>query len=77
MNNRNLSDSKDVEMEAAVSRAIRNLGVGIHVTFHGGTISLSGAVDDFATKRDIEGVVRDVAGGHPIRNMIKVARVAD
>ena len=77
MANPYISDPKDVEMEATISRAIRNLGVGIHVSVRGGHVSLSGMVDDFETKRDVSSVVHDVAGGHPISNNIRVARVAD
>jgi osmotically-inducible protein OsmY len=77
MSNPYISDPKDVEIEAAIHRAVRNLGVGIHVTVKSGHVSLSGIVDDFETKRDIMGVVRDVAGGFTISNNIRVARVAD
>jgi osmotically-inducible protein OsmY len=77
MANPYLSNPKDVEVEAAISRAVRNLGVGIHVTVKSGHVSLSGIVDDFETKRDIMSVVRDVAGGYSITNNIRVARVAD
>jgi osmotically-inducible protein OsmY len=77
MANQNLSDPKDVEMEATISRAIRNLGIGLHVSVRAGHISLSGTVDDFETKREVNSVVHNVAGGHPISNNIRVARVAD
>lgn len=77
MENRNLSDPKDVEMEASISRAIRNLGVGLHVSVRGGHVSLSGMVDDFETKREVSSVVHNVAGGHPVSNNIRVVRVAD
>lgn len=77
MANPYISDPKDVELEAAVSRAVRNLGVGVHVSVRGGHITVSGIVDDYETKRDIMAVVRDVAGGHSITNNTRVARVAD
>lgn len=77
MANPYISDPKDVELEAAVSRAVRNLGVGVHVSVKGGHITVSGIVDDFETKRDVMAVVRDVAGGHAISNNLRVARVAD
>lgn len=77
MDNYNLSDPKDVEMESAIARTIRNRGMGIHVSVRGGEITLNGVVDDFETKRDVEGAVRDVAGGHRIHNLIRVARVTD
>jgi osmotically-inducible protein OsmY len=75
MDNRNLSDPKDVEMEADISRAIRRQGMGIHVTVRGGDVSLSGVVDDFETKRRIESAVHGVAGGCTIHNNIRVARI--
>jgi len=72
-----ISDPKDVELEAAVSRAVRSLGLGLHVGVRGGHITLSGIVDDYETKRDLLAVVRGVAGGHAITNNVRVARVAD
>lgn len=77
MANPYVSDPKDVELEAAVSRAVRELGVGLHVSVRGGHITLSGIVDDYETKRDLLAVVRGVAGGHTITNNVRVARVAD
>jgi hypothetical protein len=77
MANPYISDPKDVELEASVGRAVRGLGVGIHVGVRAGHVTVSGIVDDFETKRDIMAVVRDVAGGHPITNNVRVARVAD
>jgi osmotically-inducible protein OsmY len=74
---RNLSDPKDVELEASISRVIRHRGMGLHVSVRSGVIFLSGAVDDFETKRDIDSSVRSVAGGHTIHNNIRVARVTD
>ena len=77
MSNPYASDPKDVEMEAAIARSIRNLGIGIHVTVKGKHVTLSGAVDDFETKRDVNSLVHDIAGGCEITNNIRVARVAD
>ncbi len=75
--NNNISDPKDVELEATISRAVRSLGGGIHVTVHGGHVSLSGVVDDFETKRDISTLVHGMGGVRNITNNIRVARVAD
>ena len=75
--NNNISDPKDVELEAAISRVVRNMGVGIHVSVRGGHVTLSGVVDDFETKREISSVVHGVGGVHDIVNSIRVARVAD
>lgn len=77
MANPYISDPKDVELEASVSRAVRELGVGIHVSVRAGHVTISGIVDDFETKRDIMTVVRGIVGGHPITNNVRVARVAD
>ena len=77
MANPYVSDPKDVELEATISRAVRGMGLGIHVSVKAGHVSLGGVVDDFETKRDISSVVHNVAGGHPIINYIRVARTAD
>ena len=77
MENQSISDPKDVELEATISRAVREMGQGIHVTVKGGHISLNGVVDDFETKRDVSSVVHSVAGARQITNNIRVARTAD
>ena len=77
MANPYISDPKDVELEATISRAVRGMGLGIHVSVKGGHVSLGGVVDDFETKRDVSSVVHSVAAGHPIMNNIRVARTAD
>lgn len=77
MANPYISDPKDVELEASVSRAVRELGLGIHVSVRGGHVTVSGIVDDFETKRDVMSAVRGVVGGRPITNNVRVARVAD
>jgi osmotically-inducible protein OsmY len=75
--NNNLSDPKDVELEAAISRSIRGMGAGIHVSVHGGRVSLSGMADDYETKRDIMSMVRGLPGVHEVSNNIRVVRIAD
>jgi osmotically-inducible protein OsmY len=75
--NQRISDPKDVELEATIHRAIRHMGVGIHVTVRGGHVSLSGLVDDFYTKRDVASVVRSVAGVHEVTNALRIAPVND
>jgi len=77
MTNQQMSDPKDVELEATIQRAIRNMGVGIHVTVHGGHVSLSGLVEDFSTKRDVASVVRGVSGVREISNALRIAPVND
>ena len=73
MENRNLSDPKDVELEASISRAVRHMGVGIHVSAKGGRVSLSGLVQDFSTKRSIMSTVRGMAGVHEVTNYLRIA----
>ncbi len=77
MTNPYASDPKDVELEAAISRAVRSMGVGIHVSVHGGHVTVSGMADDFATKRDILSTVRSLPGVHEVTNNIRVVPVAD
>ena len=71
------SDPKDVELESMISRAIRNLGVGIHISVRGSHVTVSGTADDFETKRDIMAIVKDMSGMREVTNNIRVARVAD
>ena len=77
MENQRVSDPKDVELEAMISRSIRGMGSGIHVSVHGGHVSLSGMADDYATKRSILSTVRGYSGVHDVSNNIRVVRIAD
>jgi len=77
MANPNISDPKDVELEATISRAVRKMGMGIHVSVKSGHAFLSGAVDDFATKRAISSAARGTSGIHEVTNNIRVAGIAD
>jgi len=70
-----VSDPKDVELEATISRTVRNIGEHIHVSSRGGHVTLSGTVDDFSTKRDIVAAARNVSGVHEVTNNIRVAPV--
>lgn len=72
MENQKVSDPKDVELEATISRSIRSMGNGIHVSVHGGHASLSGMVDDYDTKRSIMSTVRGFSGVHEVTNNIRV-----
>lgn len=74
MENQKVSDPKDVELEATISRSIRSMGNGIHVSVHGGHVSLSGMVDDYSTKRGIMSMVRGYSGVHEVTNNIRVVR---
>ena len=72
MNEHPVSDPKDVELEASIQRAIRRMGVGIHVSVRGRVITLSGLVDDFSTKREVASVVHGLAGTHEVRNALRI-----
>ena len=71
-----LTDPRDVELEEAVTRSIREMGFHIHVSVRGGTVTVSGTADDFATKRDIISAVRSVPGVHKVVNYLRVAPIA-
>ena len=77
MANPYISDPKDVELEATISRAVRGMGSHIHVSVKAGHVFLSGTADDFSTKRDIVSQVRGVQGVHELTNNIRVAPFAD
>lgn len=77
MANQFISDPKDVELEEAVNREIRQLGFHMHVTARGGHVTVSGTADDYETKRQIVSVVRSVSGVHEVTNNIRVAPIAD
>jgi len=71
------SDPKDVELESLIIRRIREMGDDIHVSVKGGHVTLTGAVDDFETKRDLDEAVREIGGVQKVTNNIRVARIAD
>jgi len=71
------SNPKDVELEAVISRAIRERGSGIHVSVKGNHITVSGMADDFETKREIVEVVKDFSGGREVTSNIRVVPMAD
>lgn len=71
--NQNISDPKDVELEATISRVVRNMGEHIHVSSKGGHVTLSGTVDDFSAKRDIVSAAKNVSGVHEVTANIRVA----
>jgi osmotically-inducible protein OsmY len=72
MNTPQVSDPKDVELEASIQRAIRQLGTGIHVKVWGGHVTLSGHVDDFGTKREIASIVRRMPTIRRVTNNLRV-----
>lgn len=77
MANYGASDPKDVELESLIVRRIREMGEDIHVSVKGGHVTLTGAVDEFAVKRDLEEAVKEIGGVLSITNNVRVARIAD
>lgn len=77
MNQQPASDPKDVELEQAIIREIREMGEHMHVSVRGGHATVSGTADDFETKREIISVVQGISGVHQVTNNIRVARIAD
>jgi osmotically-inducible protein OsmY len=77
MANPYISDPKDVELEATISRAVRGMGSHLHVSVKSGHVFLSGVADDYGTKRDIVAQVRGVQGVHDLTNNIRVSHSAD
>lgn len=73
MENQFVSNPKDVELEATISRSVRGMGQHIHVSVRGGHVFLSGTADDFGTKRDIVAQVRGIQGVRELTNNIRVA----
>lgn len=71
------SDPKDVELEALITRHIREMGSHIHVQAKSGVVSLSGTANEFESKRDITTMVHEIAGVLEVINNIRVARVSD
>lgn len=71
------SDPKDVELEQAIIREIRELGEHMHVSARGGHVTVTGTADDFETKREILSIVQSTPGVHQVTNNVRVARVAD
>ena len=72
-----LTDPKDVELETLIIRRIKGKGANIRVAVNGGQVTLSGMVDDYYTKRDIDSEVKGIGGVHILRSHIRVARIAD
>ncbi|HEY5037765.1 MAG TPA: BON domain-containing protein [bacterium] len=72
-----VSDPKDVELEAAISRTIRNMGASLHVSVKHGHATISGMADDFSDKRSIINTVRGISGVHEVTDHIRVAPVGN
>ena len=71
------SDPKDVELEALITRHIREMGSHIHVQARAGVVSLSGSANEFETKRAITTMVHEIAGVIKVVNNIRVSRGSD
>jgi osmotically-inducible protein OsmY len=77
LSNYGASDPKDVELESLILRRIREMGDDIHVSVKGGYVTLTGAVDEFEVKRDVEEAVKEISGVQKVTNNIRVAPIAD
>lgn len=77
MNDEPQTNQLEVELEASINRQIRHMGKRLHVQIRGRLVTLSGNTDDFANKRDIHTVVKELAGGRDVRNQIVVAPITD
>ncbi len=65
--------NKDVEMENAITRHIRSMGVDhVHVRVANAKVFLSGMCFDFAEKRAVVTTVGSMPGVHKVVNQIKV-----
>jgi len=67
------SNSKDTQLEDAVSLAIRALATDVHISAEAGHVILSGRVGNFAAKREIDSIVQSVAGVKNLSNGMSVA----
>ncbi|HXL72476.1 MAG TPA: BON domain-containing protein [bacterium] len=66
------ADPKEVELEAAISRQIGEMGTHLHVAMKNGVVTLSGIAEDYEEKRRIDSIVKELAGHHKVVNEIRV-----
>jgi len=71
------SNSKDAELEAVISRAIRSIASDVPISAEAGHVILSGRVSDFAAKRKIDPLVQSVAGVNNLTNGMQIIPVVD
>lgn len=71
------SNPGEVQLEALIHSRIRQMGTGLHVLVKEGQVTLTGAADDFETKREIDTLVKGIGGVREVVNKIVVALVAD
>ena len=67
------STPQEVELGNLITRSIGKLGSSIHTQVNGGTVTLSGVADDYAIKRSISDLVKEIGGVHQVVNNIRVA----
>jgi len=77
MTNETHSDPKEVQLEALIQSRIRQMGTDLHVLVKEGLVTLTGAANDFETKREIDTLVKGIGGVREVINKIVVASVAD
>jgi osmotically-inducible protein OsmY len=69
----NSVDTKDVELEASITRKVRSMGGDhIHVSVKMGKVTLSGLADDYETKRSIVHSVESTPGVFKLINNVRV-----
>jgi osmotically-inducible protein OsmY len=66
------SDPQDVELESHISREIGGMGHHLHVQVKNGRVTLTGSTEDFQNKRQIDALVKQLAGEHQVSNQIRV-----
>ena len=71
------SEPQDVQLESLIQNRIRQMGTNIHVIVKGGQVTLTGAADDFKTKREIDTLVKGIGGVDELINKLVVASSTD
>lgn len=73
MNNPYESNPRDVQLEHEISQHLHNLGMErYHVSVNDGHVTISGAADDYDTKREITAMVRNLGGVRELTNNVRV-----
>jgi osmotically-inducible protein OsmY len=65
-------DPQEVELETHISREIGGMGLHLHVEVKAGVVTLTGSTEDFQNKRQIDALVKQLAGDHKVSNQIRV-----
>ncbi|HVM31771.1 MAG TPA: BON domain-containing protein [bacterium] len=70
-------DPKDEDLAQAIAREIFSMAAGAHVSVKGGHVTVSGMVDDYATKRDVTAVIHGFSGVKTLCNNMRVTPIGD